>query len=234
MPSGRSREVSASPAIRPVPVPSSPAATLNPSPPDDRRKVTSSRGPARGWRRPGLFLGRDPRPQARGSVRELAAVRPLAAVHQVVHLLTHRAHASSERQAAPDGGRAQCQGQAAPPVSFLPAQAGSSHPPVAYRQHGLPVSPWSGGTGSTTAPASPLLNCDIHCRRGAVAGPAGDWPWPALRYAAPRRLACLPAGPAVIGRRRCAAQLLPSDSASGAAGITVHVGGCILAGAADP
>jgi len=29
-------------------------------------------------------------------------------------------------------------------------------------------------------------------------------------------------------------KLLPSDSASGVAGITVHVGGCILAGAADP
>jgi len=25
-------------------------------------------------------------------------------------------------------------------------------------------------------------------------------------------LACLPAGPAVVGRRRCAAQLLPSDT----------------------
>jgi hypothetical protein len=34
----------------PVPVPWSPA-TLNPSPPDDRRKVTSACGPARDWRR---------------------------------------------------------------------------------------------------------------------------------------------------------------------------------------
>jgi ABC-type multidrug transport system ATPase subunit len=46
----------------------------------------------------------------------------------VVQLLTHRAYASSAGPAAPDGGRAQCHGLAARPVSFLPARR-----PVATR-----------------------------------------------------------------------------------------------------
>ena len=40
---------------------------------------------------------------------------------------------------SPDGGRARCHGLAASPVSSLPGQAGSSHPPVAYRVARLPV-----------------------------------------------------------------------------------------------
>ena len=42
---------------------------------------------------------------------------------------------------APDGRRAPCHGLAATPVSFLPSQTGSSHPPDAYRMARLPVSP---------------------------------------------------------------------------------------------
>jgi hypothetical protein len=50
VPGGRSRYVSARPAMRPVPVPWS-SVILNPSPPDDRRKVASAccRG-VPGWR----------------------------------------------------------------------------------------------------------------------------------------------------------------------------------------
>jgi hypothetical protein len=57
----------------------------------------------------------------------------------MVQLLTHRAHAMQCRPGRPDGRRAQCHGLAAPPASFLPSQAGSSHPPVAYRVARLPV-----------------------------------------------------------------------------------------------
>jgi hypothetical protein len=48
--------------------------------------------------------------------------------------------------------------------------------------------PWSGDIGRATARATPLLDCDIHYRWSAVAGPAGDWARPASRRADPRRL----------------------------------------------
>ncbi len=92
-------------------------------------------------RRAGLFPGRDPRPHACGSVRGLAAVRPPvagppggAAPH------ASRSCIQCRPCRPPDGGRARCHGLAASPVSFLPGQAGSMHPPVAYRVARLPVS----------------------------------------------------------------------------------------------
>ena len=55
----------------------------------------------------------------------------------------------------PDGGRGQCHGLAAPPVSFLPSQAGSSHPPVAtgWQSCRFPLVRWHrtrNGAGKTT------------------------------------------------------------------------------------
>jgi hypothetical protein len=73
----------------------------------------------------------------------------------------------------PDDGRARCHGLAASSLSSLPGQAGISHPPTARHDRRFT---WSGGLGRATAPASPLLDCDFHCCRRAVAGPAGDWP----------------------------------------------------------
>ena len=92
-------------------------------------------------RRAGLLPGRDPRPHARASVRELVAAWHLRQqVHQVVPLLAHRAHASSAGPAAPmadtrnaTAGCLFCQ--------LLTSQAGSSHPPVPYRVARLLDSP---------------------------------------------------------------------------------------------
>jgi len=92
-------------------------------------------------RRAGLFPGPDPRPHARGSLRELAAVRPPVA-GPPNGAAPHASRSCIQcRPGGPDGRRAQCHGLAAPPVSFLPDQAGSSHPPIAYRVARLPVSP---------------------------------------------------------------------------------------------
>jgi hypothetical protein len=58
----------------------------------------------------------------------------------MVQLLTHRAHASRAGTAAP---MADARNATAwlPSRQLLPSQAGSSHPPVAYRVARLPVPP---------------------------------------------------------------------------------------------
>ena len=85
-----------------------------------------------------------------------------------------------------------------PPTCRLPVGTVAGFP----WSGGIGGFPWSGGIGGASPRASPLLDCDFHCCRGAVAGLAGDWPRPALRCAIPGDcLACLPAGLAVIGFR---------------------------------
>src|SRR5712691_9889993 len=144
--------------MRPVPVPWSPA-TLNPSPPDDRRKVTSACGPARNWRRYPISPRTGEAPAA-GLPHAAGGRSPASRSRSAkwVQLLTHRAHASSAGPAAPDGGRAMP--RSTPPVSFLPGQAGSA---TACRLPGGTVAgfPWSGGIGHATVPARPLPDCDI-------------------------------------------------------------------------
>src|SRR6266702_8381703 len=53
----------------------------------------------------------------------------------MVQLLTHRAHASSVGRAAPMADARNATAWLPLPVSFLPSQTGSSHPPVAYGWH---------------------------------------------------------------------------------------------------
>lgn len=118
----------------------------------------------------------------------------------MVQLLTHRAHASSVGPAAPDGRRAQCHDLAAPPVSFLPSQAGSSHPPVAYRMARLSVSPGQAAQGAQRrredhypthdhrpgpARRRPGHHCRAPVRRAAQPGP--DRGHPAGRLGDARR-----------------------------------------------
>jgi hypothetical protein len=64
-----------------------------------------------------------------------------------------------------------------------------------------------------TGAGNPVTELRRSLRWGAIAEWAGDWPWPVPRCATSRdSLACLPARPAVIGRRRGAAQQLTSDA----------------------
>jgi hypothetical protein len=63
------------------------------------------------------------------------------AASQINPICTPERGAIQCRPGSPAMADAQCHGLAAPPVSFLPGQAGSSHPPVAYRVARLPVSP---------------------------------------------------------------------------------------------
>ena len=127
-------------------------------------------------RRAGLFLGRAPQPHARGSVRELAAVRPPVADPPNGAALHASRSCIQCRPGSPDGRRAQCHGLAAPPVSFLPSQTGSSHPPVAYRMARLPVPlvrrhRMRSSVGKTTAVRvfATLLRPDGAGRRGSRA-----------------------------------------------------------------